>query len=228
MNKFFVHIPKTGGTSLKIYCERNEIHDIFFNHPKDDHQNLNVEEAIEGLNKIGRLGPVFAHLRYRDYVEEVRKKYQAFCIVRNPWALEVSKYKQLMNTSKERGVFELFRKKTNMTFTEFLKFKDSFGKSDYLWLHSIPSSHSQLTYIKSNEGENNCDVLRYEMYQKECKLYLNHNINLKERVSRNKTDYRKLYKKRDIQKVADWYKDDIDHFGFDFDSFATRNTYYTG
>lgn len=41
--------------------------------------------------------------------------------------------------------------------------------------------------------------------------------------------YRKdYYTEKTIQIVADWYQKDIDYWGFDFDSSATKNYYFDG
>ena len=36
------------------------------------------------------------------------------------------------------------------------------------------------------------------------------------------------YTEKTIQIVADWYQKDIDYWGFDFDSSATKNYYFHG
>ena len=43
----------------------------------------------------------------------------------------------------------------------------------------------------------------------------------------NKGTYHDVYKKypNTIQIIADWYKKDIDHWGYDLDTGPTRNTY---
>ena len=37
------------------------------------------------------------------------------------------------------------------------------------------------------------------------------------------SNYKDLYTKNTIQLIADWYKKDIDYWGFDFDTPATKN-----
>ena len=39
----------------------------------------------------------------------------------------------------------------------------------------------------------------------------------------NKGTYQDLYNEKTIQIVADWYKDDIEMWGYDFDTGAQRN-----
>jgi hypothetical protein len=45
--------------------------------------------------------------------------------------------------------------------------------------------------------------------------------------SGKKRDYREFYNDKTIQIIADWYADDINAFGFDFDTSATKGTYFT-
>ena len=42
-------------------------------------------------------------------------------------------------------------------------------------------------------------------------------------VTSIKENYKDLYNPVTIQIIADWYKKDIDHWGFDFDTSATKN-----
>ena len=40
---------------------------------------------------------------------------------------------------------------------------------------------------------------------------------------KNRLDYKELYNDKQIQLVADLFSEDIDHWGFDFDTGATKN-----
>jgi hypothetical protein len=42
-------------------------------------------------------------------------------------------------------------------------------------------------------------------------------------VAESDYSYKDLYTDKTIQIIADWYKKDIDHWGYDFDSSATKN-----
>jgi hypothetical protein len=44
----------------------------------------------------------------------------------------------------------------------------------------------------------------------------------------SRADYRDIYSPRTIRIVADWYAADIERFGFDFDTPASKNTYFSG
>ena len=92
-------------------------------------------------------------------------------------------------------------------------------------------------HVSDEKGEKvKCDILRFEHYNEDTKLYLgllqNPNPRNVTRVVPNDyghTGYGRSYKdiytkeKETVQIVADWYKKDIDYWGFDFDTPATRN-----
>ena len=40
-----------------------------------------------------------------------------------------------------------------------------------------------------------------------------------------KQNYKELYNAKTIQEIADWYKEDIEYWDFDFDTGARRNTW---
>ena len=68
-------------------------------------------------------------------------------------------------------------------------------------------------------------VLRFENYNEDTKDYFNLLTNPEPRnvTGYLQSTYKSYYNKDTIQVVADWYKRDIDHWGFDFDTGATRN-----
>ncbi|WP_321339941.1 hypothetical protein [Breoghania sp.] len=56
---------------------------------------------------------------------------------------------------------------------------------------------------------------------------MNGNPEIKNVTHGRRRDYKDYYTPRTIQIIADWYKNDIETFGFDFDTAATRNTFFT-
>ena len=44
-------------------------------------------------------------------------------------------------------------------------------------------------------------------------------------VTSIKQNYKELYDPKTIQEIADWYKEDIEYWDFDFDTGARRNTW---
>ena len=69
------------------------------------------------------------------------------------------------------------------------------------------------------------DILSFENYEEDTNKYFKLNQKIPERNVSNKSkkDYRDFYTKQTIQIIADWYKKDIDYFGFDFDTGATKS-----
>ena len=78
----------------------------------------------------------------------------------------------------------------------------------------------------NEEGKVVCDIMRHENYDEDLRLYLDlpkDFIMPKINVGNYNGVYKEIYTPETIQIVADWHKDDIDYFGFDFDTAATRN-----
>ena len=112
------------------------------------------------------------------------------------------------------------------SFEEFLESRHQFANIPYLWQRASRGWYSQLEYITNDEGKVVCDILRYEHYDDDLRLYLDlpKNYYLPEtNVGTYDGIYREIYTPETIQIVADWYSDDISYFGFDFGTTATRN-----
>ena len=73
------------------------------------------------------------------------------------------------------------------------------------------------------------NILRQEKLGPELARYLGADDTLEQRnISRNaRADQGEFYTDRNIGIVADWYKTEIELFGFDFDTPATRNVFFS-
>lgn len=92
------------------------------------------------------------------------------------------------------------------------------------WMGPLSSWFNQLEWITNQDGIVACDCLRLENLTEDISDYLGRKIEIPRRnVTNNKYSYREMYNDELIQIVADTFKDDIDYFGFDFDSTATKN-----
>ena len=162
----------------------------------------------------------FGHYRWRDVPRDIRYIYQSFAVIRNPWARMVSRYVMGIPTSdtNDHGV------KWN-TFEEFLETR-------YVWkvdIHSvvdpIRSWSTQYDYVCDESGIVRCDILRLEHIDYELVSYLQLNTPyiVRENVGDYTRNYQDYYNEQTIQIVADWYEQDIDYWGFDFDTSATKN-----
>jgi hypothetical protein len=187
---FFIHIPKCGGVSIK--------RSLF---PKSWFR--------------------YGHLNYCDvvniYGEQTVKKMFTFTFVRNPWDRLYSAYKFL-----SQGGFNFldrnFFKKELQKFANFEKFVEKWlNKTNiYKFIHFVP----QVNFI-SIDGEINLDFIgRFENFDKDYKRIVKRIGFGKKLKHLNKTskrkNYREVYTRSMIQKVAEIYSEDIDLFNYQF------------
>jgi hypothetical protein len=119
------------------------------------------------------------------------------------------------------------------SFEAFLEERHKWGGVEYMWHRAIRGWYNAYDHVSDEEGNNRCDILRFENYNEDVKLYFRLLSNPKPRnitrVPNDKgktgygTSYKDIYNEETIQIVADWYQKDIDYWGFDFDTGATRN-----
>ena len=162
----------------------------------------------------------FGHYRWRDVPRDIRYIHQSFAVIRNPWARMVSRYVMGIPTSNtnDHGT-------TWNTFEEFLETR-------HIWINEhldpIRSWNTQYDYVCDENDIVRCDILRLEFIDDELSPYLNLNTPyiVRENVGDYTRNYQDYYNEQTIQIVADWYEQDIDYWGFDFDTSATKNYHY--
>ena len=163
----------------------------------------------------------FGHDRWRDVPRDIRYIHQSFAVIRNPWARIVSRYVMGISTSNtnDHGT-------TWNTFEEFLETRHLW--TDKQWNDPIRSWNTQYDYVCDENDIVRCDILRLEFIDDELSPYLNLNTPyiVRENVGDYTRNYQDYYNKQTIQIVADWYEQDIDYWGFDFDTSATKNYHY--
>lgn len=195
----FIHIPKTGGSSLtwmlRYYV--NNIHGININ-------ELETKKGWQGLFHING-----QHSSYQDNSEIIQQKqgYFKFAFVRNPWDLAFSWYLALSREST----------------------KEISPKNFKSFLFEVPQSHrtlidrSQFSYICDHKGQVRMDYLAYfENYQEviphlmgrfgisefeNCKLNVANNNNL---------HYRDFFDDDGKNLIAEKYRIDIETFRYEF------------
>lgn len=181
----YVHIPKTGGSTLRAIIQMNDPRAI---QPAEYHQPITPE----------------LHKKYEQFLRVV--------VVRNSWEICASCYR-FESSGKPRQNFMPDR---NMSFYDWLQWKSEFRKPCH---YPFPR---QLPYI-TLDGTLVVDrIIRYEDYNKEvrqlCYDFDMKFINKKAHYY-GEYDYRKIYKDdRDIQLVADICKEDIEYFGWKYES----------
>jgi Sulfotransferase family len=207
----FVHIAKTGGTSVRAALEKEKWKDpyriLLFICSRFSHltkHRLGVK--FPRHSKIIAAKEMLPH----DLFEELFK----FAFVRNPWDLQVSSYHHIR---RERP--HLIEHIT--TFPEFIQWKlDPDRPYQY---HIDTSIELQTDYLKDLSGKIIVDFIgRYEQLQEDfdhvCeqtgmkKRQLPHR-----RQAKDRQDFRQYYDDKTVERVADYFKTDIERLGYTFE-----------
>lgn len=143
------------------------------------------------------------HERWLDL--NISKKTPSFGIVRNPWSRCVSRY--------------MFSR-LNISFKDFI---DKRLEWDGLWHDPVTSWSAQYDYVCDENGYLCCSILRLEHLNNDLSNYMKTKVNVKKENVTGYKNYTNFYDNKTIQIVADWYKKDIDFWGFDFNTAATKN-----
>ena len=131
------------------------------------------------------------HDRWKDIPQDIRNTHKAFAVIRNPWARIVSRYIMGMPTYNWKD------------FEEFLETRHLWEHKE--WYDPIRSWNTQYDYVCDENDVIRCDIFRLE------------NMDMaKHNVGKYTKDYKEYYNSKSIKIVADWYKKDIDYWGFDF------------
>ncbi|MEX2123299.1 MAG: hypothetical protein WD795_05370 [Woeseia sp.] len=82
----------------------------------------------------------------------------------------------------------------------------------------------QLEWIRDEGGNVVCDCLRLELLKEDISEYLGAKIHVPRRnVTESSYDYRSMYTDELAEVISRVFAEDIRHFGFSFDSAATKN-----
>lgn len=218
MKKLFIHIPKNGGMTIRhsdvlkkhimIVKKDKLISPEYLGNLKRHMKNLGDHHGIE-------------HARWRDCADWVRH-HQAFCLIRNPWSKVSSRY-QWAKACIESGVSPQGYADVS-SLEAFLEERHKYGKMEYMWHRAIRGWYQQLDHIVDHKGKVRVDCLRTEKLDQEVCMYFKiPEMTRARNVTVGKVPYAEIYNPKTIQIVADWYKRDIDYFGFDFDTPAQKN-----
>ena len=160
----------------------------------------------------------YSHARLLDINRDLRAASKPFAIIRNPWSRVVSRY-----------TFYKFHNPNGDDFETFLKRRDDELGKEFWWHTAIANWFQQKDHVVDESGKIGADLLRLEHYDVETRKYLNLKQPIEQRnISATKgKSYKDFYNKNTEQLIADWYKEDIEFFGFDFETSATKNTLYT-
>ena len=193
----FIHIPKTGGTSI----------DILFNGSMQRHSCLKDYEY---------------YLPKKQF-----DQYFKFTTVRNPFDLLVSSYTMVIKRIQQKHLHTLKQFGHNVfSFEEYLKNKIQnyiVGTEPFIstnFSHSMFNSN-QIYWIKDSQGKINIDyVMKFENLQEDFNVVCDKiGIPQRELPHKNKTKhkhYTEYYDDETKQIVAEKYAKDIEYFGYKF------------
>ena len=219
----FIHIPKNAGVAMyRAPALRHRIirAERFFHKSR-----AYTRDVAEMMQKRGEHHG-FQHARWRDLHPKVQARLKAVALVRNPWARVVSRYR-FARTAIENGKSP--PDYIADTFEGFLEERHKYGNLPFYWHRAIRGWYPQADYVTDEAGTLRADVLRVEQMDSDVVRYFGLDAPIARRNASigPKRSYRDYYTPETIQIVADWYAADIELFGFDFDTAATRNVVYT-
>ena len=204
-NFLFVHIPKTGGTSIRNALAPFAVEPLSYRH--------NRVLTRFGINTNVLLGN-YQSYRYRKHAE-ISTPYRCipsdvfdglfkFSFVRNPWDLLVSNYSYILNHSDHKR----YQRVSKLTFPEFVEF--AAGKGIGFQKRSISDASGNLLvdrvgYFESMKSD--FDEMTDRLMIVAELPHLNH-------VPR--ADYRDFYDAKTRDRVAEIYRDDIEAFEYEF------------
>ncbi len=207
-NYIFVHIPKTGGTSLALALEQRVGGDdiLLGDTPKARKRRRRVKD----VKAAGRL---WKHSTLRDIPGLVSEAdieaARVFTLVRNPWDRIVSYYHWLREQSFQHAAVGLAR---DLEFSAFLNHPQTVA--------SLKASPYR-SYVTQSDGREHCDLyLRLEHIDEDLpQLEALVDLKLGAMPHENRSergDYRRIYSDPDRDLVAEIAADDIARFGYDF------------
>lgn len=202
----FVHIPKTGGTSLALALEDRVM--------KDD---ILIGDTPKAKRRKGRLkdltpaGRLWKHSTLADVAGVVDpSEFIVFTIVRNPWDRAVSYYHWLQSQRFQHPAVGLAQ---SLTFSEFINHKAIMAGFQ---------SQPYRSYVTDTDGVLRCNLFaRLEALEDDLRPLWDHlgfvcNVN-RVNASDRERDWRHYYSDADAQIIATVCADDIANFGYKFE-----------
>lgn len=208
-NYIFVHIPKTGGTSMALALEGRAMKDDIL--IGDTPKAIRRRGRLKGLRTAGRL---WKHSTLADIdgaisAEELRRAF-VFTLVRNPWNRLVSYYHWLRTQTFGHPAVALARERD---FSGFLNAPETIAA-----LRAQPYAH----YVTAADGQERCHAyLRLEHFEADAVPLWEHlGFELTLPVANQSAwagDYQNFYTAEDRDLIASVAAPDIGRFDYRFD-----------
>jgi hypothetical protein len=235
---YFIHIPKSAGTSIAEIFYKHLNMDIGFSYYKYKNKHLKtfhlLDENIKNSITL-KFNPWHIPFSFfnRDHKNHILKNYKIFAIVRNPFDRIISEYgfwikyyklhkndKYLYNFINElKEIYNTFEANPQ-NLNNFIQKVLGNNKYEYeLDGHLIP----MYKYVYVNKTELIAEILKYENLNIEFNKFIkNNNINLPKDsllVTHSNTSGIQLTRKhlddKSIKLIQEYYKKDFELFGYD-------------
>lgn len=206
----FIHVPKTGGTSVEKVLRLESLHNLF-SYKKCIASMPNIADIFNGIDKNIVLSITPQHLtscHLKNIFPSQFETYTKFAIVRNPYDRIVSEYHYINDFMKH----DFLKQYRDISFLEFLK---RVRETPRMLQVSLFDNHflSQSEYLRCLNKEQD-NIFRYENIE-DVFRWLNVKCEHK-RKSKNKKDYRSYYCKQSKRIVKYMYEEDLETFKYSF------------
>jgi hypothetical protein len=199
-NILFIHIPKTGGTSLEVYFSSK------YNIPLNEKSLYFYIRDEKLLNANINIKSSLTHMTYNEIIENHKildidlENIKIITIVRNPYERIMSDlfyYKLIKSESSKEEVCDIIKK---------------YLVSDKYDNHNIP----QYKYITNEKEEiiQNIHILRIESLINDMKKIGYEDFNVYENVNPNKVNYYSYLNNETIENINNFYN--LDFILFDY------------
>jgi len=219
--KIFVHIPKNAGMTIRHSAF---LKDKILVNNQDTHKSREyTQELLDTMAMTGDHHGI-EHARWKDLKSDYTDHFGAFAVIRNPWDRVVSRYffaKKVIEV--ERKVDASYADVSS--FEAFLEERHKWGNQPFMWHRAIRGWYPALDHVSDNAGNVRCDIIRFEQLNADLIKYFNIPQMSRARnvTALNEGSYRDMYNAETAKIVGDWYKDDIDYFGYDFGTGPSKN-----